>query len=54
MRLWYRVYLIKGRSWMDKTGIYVEDEKMPQAYANSMKTMRELTAWRLKHGDSIQ
>lgn len=40
--------------WMDKTGIYVEDEKMPQAYANYMKTMRELTAWRLKNGDVIQ
>ena len=47
-------FVFNHRLWMDKTGIYVEDEKMPQAYANSMKTMRELTAWRLKHGDSIQ
>lgn len=47
-------FVFNHRLWMDKTGIYVEDEKMPQAYANSMKTMRELTAWRLKYGDSIQ
>ena len=47
-------FVFNHRLWMDKTGIYVEDEKMPQAYANSMKTMRELTAWRLKNGDSIQ
>ena len=47
-------FVFNHRLWMDKTGIYVEDEKMPQAYANYMKTMRELTAWRLKHGDIIQ
>ena len=47
-------FVFNHRLWMDKTGIYVEDEKMPQVYANYMKTMRELTAWRLKHGDSIQ
>ena len=47
-------FVFNHRLWMDKTGIYLEDEKMPQAYANSMKTMRELTAWRLKHGDVIQ
>ena len=47
-------FVFNHRLWMDKTGIYVEDEKMPQAYANSMKTMRELTAWRLKYGDLIQ
>lgn len=46
-------FVFNHRLWMDKTGIYVEDEKMPQAYANYMKTMRELTAWRLKHGDVI-
>ena len=47
-------FVFNHRLWMDKTGIYLEDEKMPQAYANAMKTMRELAAWRLKHGDSIQ
>ena len=47
-------FVFNHRLWMDKTGIYVEDEKMPQAYANYMKTMRELTAWRLKNGDVIQ
>lgn len=47
-------FVFNHRLWMNKTGIYLEDEKMPQAYANAMKTMRELTAWRLKHGDSIQ
>ena len=46
-------FVFNHRLWMDKIGIYVEDEKMPQAYANAMKTMRELTAWRLKHGDVI-
>ena len=47
-------FVFNHRLWMDKTGIYVEDEKMPQAYANSMKNMREITAWRLKHGNLIQ
>ena len=47
-------FVFNHRLWMDKTGIYVEDEKMPQAYANYMKNMREITAWRLKHGDVIQ
>ena len=47
-------FVFNHRLWMDKTGIYVEDEKMPQDYAKYMKTMRELAAWRLKHGDSIQ
>ena len=47
-------FVFNHRLWMDKTGIYVENEKMPQAYANYMKTMRELTAWRLKHRDVIQ
>ena len=47
-------FVFNHRLWMDKTGIYVEDEKMPQDYAKYMKTMRELTAWRLKHVDSIQ
>ena len=47
-------FVFNHRLWMDKTGIYLEDEKMPQAYANYMKTMRELTAWRLKNGDVIQ
>ena len=48
------LFVFNHRLWMDKTDIYVEDEKMPQAYANYMKTMRELTAWRLKNGDVIQ
>ena len=48
------LFVFNHRLWMDKTGIYLEDEKMPQAYANYMKTMRELTAWRLKNGDVIQ
>lgn len=39
---------------MDKTGIYVEDEKMPQVSANYMKNMRELAEWRVKHGNVIQ
>ena len=47
-------FVFNHRLWMDKTGIYLEDEKMPQVYANYMKTLRELTAWRLKHGDIIQ
>ena len=47
-------FVFNHRLWMDTNGIYLENEQMPQAYANSMKTMRELTAWRLKHGDSIQ
>ena len=48
------LFVFNHRLWMDKSGIYLEDEKMPQAYANYMKTMRELTAWRLKNGDVIQ
>lgn len=47
-------FVFNHRLWMDKTGIYVEDEKMPQAYAKYMKDMREITAWRLKYGDLIQ
>ena len=47
-------FVFNHRLWMDTNGIYLENEQMPQAYANSMKTMRELTAWRLKHGDVIQ
>lgn len=47
-------FVFNHRLWMDKTGIYLEDEKMPQVYANYMKNLRELTAWRLKHGDIIQ
>ena len=27
---------------------------MPQAYGDAIKNMRELAAWRIKHGDSIQ
>lgn len=47
-------FVFNHRLWMDTNGIYLENEQMPQDYANSMKTMRELTAWRLKNGDSIQ
>ena len=47
-------FVFNHRLWMDTNGIYLENEQMPQDYANSMKTMRELTAWRLKHGDVIQ
>ena len=47
-------FVFNHRLWMDTNGIYLENEQMPQDYANYMKTMRELTAWRLKHGDSIQ
>mgnify|MGYP004495805493 CR=1 FL=1 len=47
-------FVFNHRLWMDKTGIYVEDEKMPQAYAKYMKDMREITAWRLKYGNLIQ
>jgi len=27
---------------------------MPQSYGDMIKNMRELAAWRIKHGDSIQ
>ena len=47
-------FVFNHRLWMDTNGIYLENEQMPQDYANAMKTMRELTAWRLKHGDVIQ
>ena len=47
-------FVFNHRLWMDTKGIYLENEQMPQDYANAMKTMRELTAWRLKHGDVIQ
>lgn len=47
-------FVFNHRLWMDTNGIYLENEQMPQDYAKYMKTMRELAAWRLKHGDSIQ
>ena len=46
-------FVFNHRLWMDTNGIYLENEQMPQDYAKYMKTMRELAAWRLKHGDSI-
>lgn len=47
-------FVFNHRLWMDTNGIYLENEQMPQDYAKYMKTMRELAAWRLKHGDVIQ
>lgn len=47
-------FVFNHRLWMDTNGIYLENEQMPQDYAKYMKTMRELAAWRLKHGDSIK
>ena len=44
----HRLYLDNSGKLMD------QGTNMPQAYGDMIKNMRELAAWRIKHGDVIQ
>lgn len=48
-------FVFNHRLYLDKSGKLMEQgTNMPQAYGDMIKNMRELAAWRIKHGDSIK
>ncbi len=48
-------FVFNHRLYLDKNGKVLEQSaNMPQSYGDMIKNMRELAAWRIKHGDSIQ
>ena len=48
-------FVFNHRLYLDKNGKLMEQgTNMPQAYGKVIKDMRELAAWRIKHGDLIQ
>lgn len=48
-------FVFNHRLYLDKNGKLMEQgTNMPQAYGKVIKDMRELAAWRIKHGDVIQ
>ena len=48
-------FVFNHRLYLDKSGKVLEQSAtMPQSYGDMIKNMRELAAWRIKHGDSIK
>jgi len=48
-------FVFNHRLYLDNSGKLMEQgTNMPQAYGEVIKNMRELAAWRIKHGDSIK
>ena len=48
-------FVFNHRLYLDNSGKLMEQgTNMPQSYGDMIKNMRELAAWRIKHGDSIQ
>ena len=48
-------FVVNHRLYIDNSGKLMEQgTNMPQAYGDVIKNMRELAAWRIKHGDSIK
>jgi len=48
-------FVFNHRLYLDKNGKVLEQSaSMPQSYGDMIKNMRELAAWRIKHGDVIQ
>ena len=45
-------FVFNHRLWMDSKGIYREDASMPATFQTTMNTMRELAAWRMRHGNA--
>ncbi len=45
-------FVFNHRLWMDSKGIYTEDASMPATFQTTMNTMRELAAWRMRHGNA--
>ncbi len=39
--------------WADDTGIFRQNDKMPESYRQQMDQLRELAAWRIRHGSQI-
>ena len=48
-------FVFNHRLYLDKNGKVLEQSaSMPQSYGDMIKNMRELAAWRIKHGDKIK
>ena len=48
-------FVFNHRLYLDKNGKVLEQSvTMPQSYGDMIKNMRELAAWRIKHGDNIK
>ena len=48
-------FVFNHRLYLDKNGKVLEQSAtMPQSYEDMIKNMRELAAWRIKHGDTIK
>ena len=48
-------FVFNHRLYLDKSGKVLEQSaSMPQSYGDMIKNMRELAAWRIKHGDVIK
>ena len=48
-------FVFNHRLYLDKNGKVLEQSaSMPQSYGDMIKNMRELAAWRIKHGDTIK
>ena len=48
-------FVFNHRLYLDKNGKVLEQSAtMPQSYGDMIKNMRELAAWRIKHGDNIK
>ena len=46
-------FVFNHRLWADDKGIFEQNDRMPGAYKDKIRIMRELTAWRIKHGNRI-
>lgn len=48
-------FVFNHRLYLDNSGKLIEQgTNMPKAYGDVIKNMRELAAWRIKHGNRIQ
>ena len=48
-------FVFNHRLWLDNNGkVSEQNSQMPAAYGDVIRTMRELAAWRIKHGNSIE
>ncbi|MDU3191578.1 LTA synthase family protein [Veillonella parvula] len=48
-------FVFNHRLYLDKSGKVLEQSaSMPQSYGDMIKNMRELAAWRIKHGNNIK
>ena len=46
-------YAFNHRLWVNKEGLHLQNDSMPQPLKNYIKNLRDISAWRLKKGNTL-